>query len=115
MKRVRVIYGWDVLTVLAPADDTIRTEPDRSIGERMIYAEAFLAEHCEMDCGGGGTPCAGCCARFDFLKAAREEDDRRQAAGITIEDPDEPTLEERLGPYGIEWQIEQRERTEGRA
>lgn len=115
MRRVAIIYGWNLLTVLAPADDTMATEPDRSIGERVMYAEAFLAEHCEMDCGDGGEPCSGCCARIDFLAAAKTEEREREARGVTIVDPDEPTLEERLGPYGIEWQIEQQERAEGRA
>ena len=48
------------------------------------------------------------------LAALTWEQARREACGEEHVDPSEPTLEERLGPYGIEWEMEQRERMEGR-
>jgi hypothetical protein len=95
-------------------DDTIRTEPDRSLSEREFRLDVALAQHAEMDCMGGGEyRCGQCEPNMDAREAIREEVERRKAEGIFVEDPDEPTLEERLGPYGLEWQIEQRERAEG--
>ena len=45
-------------------------------------------------------------ADFDERAAVRAEIERREAAGVFIEDPEAPSLEERLEPFGIEWQID---------
>jgi hypothetical protein len=89
----------------------LTTMPDRHIVDAMIYAERRLAEHLEMDCMGGGEyDCPRCSADRDFMRAANAEMKRREEAGILIEDPDEPSFEERHAPWGPEWQLEQRER-----
>ena len=89
-------------------------EPDRDLADRLFWIDVRLGEHAEVDCMGGGEyECPRCSADFKAREAILAEQARREAAGIFIEDPDEPTLEERLEPYGLEWQIEQRERMEG--
>ena len=89
--------------------------PDRQLADALFYIDVRIGELLEIDGiydpDGDITPAAA------GLHADREEIHtemaRRIAAGITIEDPDAPTLEERLEPFGIEWQIEQRERSQG--
>jgi hypothetical protein len=85
----------------------ITTSPDRHIEEWIFMVEVRAAELAEID----GTLSIG---KSASLEAHRDERDRRIAEGISIDDPNAETLEERLAPFGTEWQIEQREREEGR-
>ncbi|MGB8878615.1 MAG: hypothetical protein WCD11_19985 [Solirubrobacteraceae bacterium] len=94
----------------------ITTIPDRQLAEALFYLDARCAEHLEVDALYGDPEGADPAVLGDFAARleVRAEIERREAAGIFIEDPDAPSLEERLEPFGIEWQIEQRERGEGR-
>lgn len=94
----------------------ITTIPDRQLAETLFYLDARCAEHLEVDALYGDPEGADPAVLGDFAARTeiRAEIERREAAGIFIEDPDAPTLEERLEPFGLEWQIEQRERGEGR-
>ena len=104
-----VFMGW------IENDGTIRTEPDRSMADREFWLDVKLGEHSEMDCDGGGEfPCSDCDANHQALREIRAEQGRREQEQIQIEDPNEETLEERLAPFGTEWQLEQQERMEGR-
>ena len=92
----------------------LTTIPDRALVDSIFYADHELAEHLEIDCEGGGEfDCPTCTANRDGIRAARAEIDRRRLAGITVDDPHAETLEQRLAPYGTEWELEQRERADG--
>ena len=90
----------------------IETVPDRLLAESLFYLDVRCAEHLECDALYGDPEGADPRVLADFDSAAeiRAEIARREAAGVFIDDPDAPTLEERLEPFGIEWQLEQRER-----
>jgi hypothetical protein len=94
----------------------LTTIPDRQLADALYWLDVRCAEHLEVDALYGDPEGAdpAVLADFDERAAVRAEIARREAAGISIEDPTEPSLEERLEPFGIEWQIEQRERGEGR-
>lgn len=92
-----------------PTDGTIHTEPDQSMEERAFYCDAAIIEHRNLDADPDG-PCEGCIEAHHALEEIRQERMRRYWLGIAIDDPAAPTLEERLAPYGIEWELEQRER-----
>jgi methionine synthase II (cobalamin-independent) len=96
--------------------DDLTTMPDRQLETAEFYADVRCAEHLEVDAlyGDPDGPHPSVAADFEWRAALRDEIARREAAGITIDDPDEPSLEARLEPFGIEWQLEQRERAEGR-
>jgi hypothetical protein len=91
--------------------DDLTTTPDRALMDAIFYADHDLAQHLEIDCEGGGEfECPTCTANRETIRLARTEIERRALLGIAVEDPNEPTLEQRLEPYGIEWELEQRER-----
>lgn len=98
------------------AREDLTTIPDRRLAEALFYLDVRCAEHLEVDALYGDPEGAdpAVLADFDERAAVRAEIERREAAGIFIEDPEAPSLEERLEPFGIEWQLEQRERREGR-
>lgn len=80
---------------------------DRELFDLMFYTDASIIEH-DMHC---------CCDEEcevapgrRLLRALSHEEDRRVRLGIEVRDDREPTLEERLAPFGIEWELEQRER-----
>lgn len=94
--------------------DSITTTPDRHLSDAEFYAGVSLSEHSEMDCEGGGEyECPTCTANRATIDAVKAEMARREAEGITIDDPNEPSFEERFAPFGPEWEREQRERMEG--
>jgi hypothetical protein len=100
----------------------LTTTPDRQLADWLFYDDVRRAERAEIDGLGcyaaededhDAATCSTCrqlAAAAAERQAVRDEIARREAAGIFIEDPDEPTFEERHAPYGIEWQLEQRER-----
>ena len=92
------------------------TVPDRQLADALFYLDVRIAEHYEVDAvfGDPDGPSPQVQGDFDARRQIRAEVDRRTEFGIQIDDPDEPSFEERHAPYGIEWQIEQRERAEGR-
>jgi hypothetical protein len=93
----------------------LTTMPDRQLQTAEFYADVRCAEHLEVDAlYGSDDPDPAVVADFEWRAQLRDEIARREAEGITIDDPDEPSLEARLEPFGIEWQLEQRERAEGR-
>ena len=89
--------------------------PDRQIEDDLFYLDVRISEWFEMDAfyGDPEGPDPRAAADMDEYNALQAEKDRRIRMNIYVEDPAEPTLEERLGPWGLEWQIEQRERQEG--
>lgn len=107
----------------------LTTIPDRRLADWLFYDDVRRAELSEIDgfyCPGlededvdHATHVASCdyCQRLEAdaaeRRAVEDEVARRAELGISIEDPDEPTLEERLAPFGPEWQREQREREDG--
>lgn len=92
-------------------DMTINTIPDRDLEDAIFYAGHELSEHLEVDCEGGGEfICPTCDANRETIRTARAEIERRIVNGITVDDPNAETLEERLAPWGTEWQLEQLER-----
>lgn len=91
----------------------ITQTPDRDLADALFYIDVRRAEHSEIDCDGGGEyRCERCEADYVEAREIRAELARREANGVEVVDPDAPTLEERLGPYGIEWELEQRDRQE---
>ena len=73
-----------------------------------------IAELWEMDAvfGDPDGPDPKVAAVFEARDLIQIESDRRVREGIQVEDPNEPTLEERWAPYGETWQWEQRMRRE---
>ena len=91
----------------------LTTIPDRALEDAAFMLDVKIGELLEIDAvyGDPDGPPAEVVAIFDERDAIRTEIERRVTEGVPpIIDPDEPTLEQRLGPYGIEWEIEQRER-----
>jgi hypothetical protein len=86
-------------------------ESDRALSEHAMRLDARIIEHDAYCC------CDDPCLVEErvWLRAHTWELDRRAETGEQVVDPNEPTLEERLGPWGLEWELEQREREEGRA
>jgi hypothetical protein len=93
----------------------LTTMPDRELQTAEFYADVRCAEHLEVDAlyGDENGPAPAVAADFAWRAELREEIARREAAGIAIDDPNAETLEQRLAPWGTEWELEQRERTEG--
>lgn len=86
---------------------------DRELADVLFYIDVRRAEHLEIDCEAGGEyVCDRCEADRVEARAVRAELERREELGLEVVDPDAPTLEERLEPYGIEWELEQRDRQE---
>lgn len=82
--------------------------PDRHLQEAEMALEDRLAAHLEIDCEGGGEyVCDRCTADRAELEAITAELARREAEGIAVDDPSEPTFEERYAPFGPAWQEEQ--------
>jgi len=105
--------------------EDLTTTPDRQLEDWLFYADVRRAEALEVDglhCAAAeadyddGVAHVGCafCAQLDAdsaeYAAVKAEINRRLATEIRIDDPNEPTLEERLAPWGIEWELEQRDR-----
>jgi hypothetical protein len=96
--------------------------PDRRLADWLFYDDVRIARELELDglqCPdldepGHDTARCGACSELDAAAAERAEVKaeiaRREAAGIRVDDPEAPTFEERFEPFGLEWQIEQRER-----
>lgn len=94
----------------------LTTTPDRALADALFWLDVRCAEHLEVDALYGDPEGADPAVLADFAERAtiRAEIERRLELGITIDDPDAPTLEQRLEPFGLEWELEQRERREGR-
>jgi hypothetical protein len=103
--------------------EDLTTTPDRQLEDWLFYDDARMAElaeidglYCPDDDGDhhhGPATCSFCreaAAHSDLRAAVKAEIARRVELDIRIEDPNEPTFEERHAPYGIEWELEQRER-----
>jgi hypothetical protein len=99
----------------------LTTIPDRQLSDWLFYDDVRTAELLEVD----GFTCPDAyddhepdtCAFCSALAADRAERDavraeieRRERAGVFIDDPNEPSFEERYAPFGLEWQREQDER-----
>lgn len=96
----------------------LTTIPDRQLADRLFWLDVKIAELYEIDAvyGDEDGPAADVLAVFAERDDLAAERDRRIEQGVApIVDPTEPTLEERLAPYGIEWRLEQRDRQEGRS
>jgi hypothetical protein len=111
--RIQITYKGDTPTRLQVDSPGLGLLPDRELADEEFYAGVTLAQCLEGGCL-GEEGCPTCAAASARQEAATAEIAQRQKIGVTIEDLDAPTLEERLEPYGIEWQIEQREREEHR-
>jgi hypothetical protein len=94
----------------------LSTTPDRELSESLFYLDARCAEHWETDAvyGSEDGPDDAVAADFEARAQVRAELARREAAGITIEDPNAETFGQRYEPFGTAWQEEQRDRMDGR-
>lgn len=86
---------------------------DEDLAQSAFYTDAHIIEHNAHCCCDEWQDCPAV-TDGPYLRALFHEMERRERTGQFNPDPNAPTLEERLGPYGIEWQIEQRERQENR-
>ncbi len=80
---------------------------DQDLGYATVALDQKVMEHQAYCC------CDDQCVVSDDVRRLRAmiyEGDRRVRLGIEVTGPNDTTLEQRLGAYGIEYQLEQEER-----